>query len=179
MVHKFFTMLMFVFGLSACSNAYGEEVLNLELLCEGKWSFELNLPEESNEAETLLKGLIAAEIEGRTQDFSERLSIQNNMLGDAPLKVTETSISADIKSMPNDLKKDFYAEAALEGIEVVAAEASIDRLTGKLDGNFEVKRSANDTESNIEGVLGELVKMVTGIKIKGQCTKLDPKKKLF
>jgi len=35
MAHKFFIMVMFVFGLSACSAAYGEEVLNLELLCEG------------------------------------------------------------------------------------------------------------------------------------------------
>lgn len=53
---------MCVFGLSACSTAYGEEVLNLELLCEGTASFEIGLSEEGQGFEKLLNGLIASEI---------------------------------------------------------------------------------------------------------------------
>jgi hypothetical protein len=103
MVHKFFIMLMCVFGLSACSTAYGEEVLNLELLCEGTASFEIGLSEEGQGFEKLLNGLIASEISKTKEEFSNRLSIKDGMVGKIPLEISETYIEVDFDKLPKSL----------------------------------------------------------------------------
>ena len=56
MLHMLAAFLTVAFGLSACTNAYGKEILNLELLCEGKWGVELNTLEKSGGYELTVLG---------------------------------------------------------------------------------------------------------------------------
>ena len=115
--------------LGGCTNAYGKEMLNLELLCEGNVGVELNesnMPKEGKGYERLFLSLIMAQVGNDTIEFSERLSIQGNMLGEMPLKVTETYIVADFNELPKHLREDYYS-AVGEEFEFEAANVSIDR----------------------------------------------------
>jgi len=167
--------------LGCCSLAYGEETLNLELLCEGSWGVELNMLDKSGGYEQLFLDFLMAEFENGKKEFSERLSIQENMLDEIiPLQVTETSIVADFNEFPEDVREDFDAAVGEVG-EVQAANVSIDRLTGKIEGRFEFKFDEKYLQSYTKDnlIILEVVKMLRAFTIEGQCEKLVPKKKLF
>ncbi len=116
-----------VVTLGGCTNAYGKEILNLELLCEGNVGVELNTLDKSKDYERLfLRLLLATAIENDTIEFSERLSIQENMLGKMPLQVTETLIVADLNEFPVDLREGLLS-AVDEISKIPAANFSIDR----------------------------------------------------
>ena len=100
-----FTTTAIVVGLSSCKIAYGQEVLNIELLCEGY----------AKDSESLLP-----------RPFKERISIENNQIQDwnsytIPISVSDTTIgvSSELKEI-----------LAADGIEVYA---TLDRLTGLLE----------------------------------------------
>ena len=164
-----------------CSAAYGKKILSLELLCEGSWGVELNMLDKSGGYEQLFLSFLMAEFENDKKEFSERLSIQENMLDEIiPLQVTETSIVADFNEFPDDVREDFDAAVGEVG-EVQAANVSIDRLTGKIEGRFELKFDEKYLQSYTKDnlIILEVVKMLRAFTIEGQCEKLDPKKKLF
>lgn len=72
MLHMLAAVLMVAFGLSACTNAYGKGILNLELLCEGNVGVELNesnMPMEGKGYGRLLLSLIMAQAENDTINF--------------------------------------------------------------------------------------------------------------
>lgn len=137
--------------LTACSTAYGEETLNLELQCDGVLSVHSSAQE--------ILSLFGANTTNE-EPFSTRLSIKDNFLGSKGprLKVTDTRIYLPEKAeMP---------EAEWSGtLEVF----EIDRLTGALDMKVIVAKPAKDT---VEGV------PVTA-RIDAKCEKLDPNKKKF
>ena len=176
MVHKFFIMLMCVFGLSACSTAYGEEVLNLELSCEGTASFEIGLSEEGQGFEKLLNGLIASEISKTKEEFSNRLSIKDGMVGKIPLEISETYIEVDFDKLPKSLLEELPPE--MHGYKIATFWASIDRLTGQLNGRFEAAPITDAADHKTQKSEEELFKMLA-VQVNGKCTKLDPEKKLF
>ena len=53
MLHMLAAVLTVAFGLSACTNAYGEEILNLELLCEGKAEMTFEDPNAAKKYENM------------------------------------------------------------------------------------------------------------------------------
>ncbi|MDA9825621.1 hypothetical protein N9D03_08345 [Alphaproteobacteria bacterium] len=162
MARKFFITLMFVFGLSACSNAYGEEVLNLELLCEGTFSPQFNDPKMADRFK--FRQMIPTTMV--PNGFKERFSIQDNMLLFFPLNVTETKIEIDAQ---NEAVKTMASQA-------MQISGSIDRLTGALDA--ELMFTSEELISQFMEISSEIPGMV-GVIATGQCTKLDPNKKLF
>ena len=71
-----------------------------------------------------------AELQNGKKEFSERLSIQENVLDEIiPLQVTEISIVADFNEFPEVVREDFDAAVGEVG-KVQTANVSIDRLTG-------------------------------------------------
>jgi hypothetical protein len=161
-MHKFLTTLFFVFGLSACSTAYGEEVLNVELLCEGTLTPQFN-DQEMADRYKFRQMLPTTMVPNK---FKERLSIKDSMFLFFPLNITETKIEIDTQ---NEALKTMASQA-------MRISGSIDRLTGALDAEvlfiseeFITKYMKDNSE--IPGMIGVVAT--------GQCTKLDPKKKLF
>jgi hypothetical protein len=180
MFRKVAALLFIAFGLSACTSAYGEEILNLELLCEGKWRIKLNSPDLEDTYAKIFQDLIWAEFQKREETFSERISIKDNALGSSkkiPLRVTDTEILLDSTNLPSRLKKKFEAEGY--GFKLVSIYASIDRLTGKLDARMEVDATGITTDKSEEKTVADIIKLVKAFEVDGQCQKLDPKKKLF
>ena len=99
--------------------------------------------DKSGGYEQLFLSFLMAEFENGKKEFSERLSIQENVLDEIiPLQVTETSIVTDFKEFPEDVREDFDAAVGEVG-EVQAANVSIDRSTGKIEGRFELKLDEN------------------------------------
>ena len=137
--------------LTTFSTAFGEEILNLELQCDGVMTVDSPALE--------LLSLFGAGTSNK-EPFSARLSIKNNILGsEGPrLKVTDTRIYLREKKEIN--------EADLSGtLEIF----EIDRLTGALDLELVVSKPTNDTTEAI----------AITFQVDGKCEKLDPKKKKF
>ena len=153
---------MFVFGLSACSTAYGEEVLNLELLCEGTATPQFNDPEMARLYK--LKQMVPATMVDNK--FVERLSITDNKFEFFELAVTETKIEVKADNEVMEM-------AASMGVKL---SGSLDRLTGAL--RAEVLFTSEELLSELSESNSKILGMV-GVIVTGQCTKLDPKKKLF
>ena len=162
MVHKFFIMLMCVFGLSACSTAYGEEVLNLELLCEGTATPQFN-DSEMAERYKFRQMVPTTMVDNK---FEERLSIKDNKFEFYELAVTETKIEVKADTEVMEM-------AASMGVKL---SGSLDRLTGALKA--EVLFTSEELLSKFSESNSEILGMV-GVVVTGQCTKLAPKKKLF
>ena len=55
--------------VGCCSAAYGKEILNLELLCEGSWEVELNMLDKSGGHEQLFLRFPMAEFENGKKKF--------------------------------------------------------------------------------------------------------------
>lgn len=76
--------------------------------------------------EQLLPSSLMVKFENGKKEFSERLSIQENMLDKIiPIQLTETSIVADFNEFPEDVREDFDAAVGEVG-EVQTANVSID-----------------------------------------------------
>ena len=180
MLRKIASVLLVTFGFSACTSAYGEEILNLELLCEGKWRIKLNSPDREDTYAKLFQDLIWAEFQRREETFSERISIKDNALGSSekiPLRITDTEILLDSTNLPSSLKKKFEAQGY--GFKLVSIHASIDRLTGKLDALMELEPTRITIDTLKEKTIIDIIKLIKAVEIEGQCQKLDIKKKLF
>lgn len=179
MMQKLASALVFTLGISGFSNSQGQEILNLELLCEGKWRIELK-PASGEGYEPLFQNLLAIEIEKREEDFSGRISIQNNSLGpngEITLRVTDTTIYLESEGFSEKLRDAFNIGS--DGIRLVSVDATLDRLTGKLNGRIELDTTnANKIESS-ENFIAQIAEYIEAVKMDGQCKKLDPDKKLF
>lgn len=137
--------------LAVCSTAYGEEVLNLELQCDGVICVD---------SPTLaLLSLFGAKTTNE-EPFSNRISIKENRLGSKGprLTVTQTLIYLPEK-----------AEVSEEGLSGNLEIFEIDRLTGALKVKMLVSKPARDAGEAIDAT----------IHINSKCEKLDPNKKLF
>jgi len=128
----------------------------------------------------LFQDLIWAEFQKREETFSERISITDNAIlssENIPLNVTDTKILLDSTNLPKRLKKKFETKGP--GFKVVSIHASIDRLTGKLDGLMELEPTRITIDTLKEKTIVDIIKLIKAVEIEGQCQKLDIKKKLF
>lgn len=153
-----------------CTNAYGKEILNLELLCEGNAEMTF---EDANAAEkyenmrklfgdaigfNLLPGL-------SSQNFSERVSIKDNTFHKTKLRVSDTKI---------EISEEARIKGEQNGLTV---SGDLDRLTGKFGVKILFSKEILDRVTESEPILVEMG--LNGISLNGDCKKLDPKKKLF
>lgn len=175
-------VLLISFSLLAVSKvANADEELDLELLCEGTASYVFGSPETDDGLELLLVAGVISELENELHNFEERFSIEKNQLGDVTLVVSDTFIK-----LPEDGKADLIDEfndeiASEAGFKVLDFNATLDRLTGKLDAKLEVqaiKGGALETSVDID-FIKKVWSAVESIDVSGQCEKLDPKKKKF
>jgi hypothetical protein len=171
MLRRLFAFLILISGLSSCSNAHGQENLNIDLFCEGKAELTFEDPNTIKGYENfrelfgdatglkLLPGLNLSE------NFSERLSIKNNAVGKLKLRVFETKIYISAESQK---------EAKENGFSITG---DLDRLTGKLEFKILLSKARLTEYFQANFLLEELG--VNGVSLKGDCAKLDPNKKLF
>ena len=145
---------------TACSTAYGAEVLNLELMCDGTAVPEF-ATQSDRERYATRQQFVTTAVSDR---ISERLSIKDNYVGEVPL-VAEDSW---IKISPS-----FIEKIEKKGVSI---SGKIDRLTGQFEVSFVAEKG-----SEFLGVLAsyEAIQGVVGMTASGYCEKLDPKKKLF
>ena len=157
----------------SCNNlAFGEETLNFELLCEGKAEMTFEDPSMAKGYENVRKlfgdfaglNLIFPGLD-KSETFSERVSIQNNTAGKLKLGVSDTKIF---------ISKETQIKVKEEGFEVTG---DLDRLTGKFEIKILLSTELLDQVVKSDTLLSELG--VNGVTLKGDCKKLDPKKKLF
>ena len=158
--------------LGCCSLAYGEETLNLELLCEGKAEMTFEDPSMAKGYENMRK--LFGDVAGlnlifpgldKSENFSERVSIKNNSVGKLRLGVSETKIF---------IREETQIKVKKEGVTVTG---DLDRLTGKFEIKILLSTELLDQVVKSDTLLSEIG--VNGISAKGSCKKLDPKKKLF
>ena len=159
-----------IFCISACTNAYGEEILNLELLCEGKAEMTFEDPHEAEKYENMRKMLGDAIgfnlLPGlHKRHFSERVSIKDNTFDKMKLRVSDTKI---------EISEEARIKGEQNGFTV---SGDLDRLTGKFEIKILLSKENLDRVTESEPLLLEMG--LKGISLTGDCKKLDPKKKLF
>ena len=174
--------LLISFSLLAVSKvANADEKLDLELLCEGTASYVFGSPETEDGLESLLVAGVISEFKNELVSFEERVSIKKNKLGDVTLIVSDTFIKLPedgTAELINEINDEFSSEA---GFKVLGFNATLDRLTGKLDATMEVqviKGGALETSVDID-FMEKVWSALESIDVSGECEKLDPTKKKF